>query len=95
MRKRAIPFKVKRAGFPIEEYSIQNRVNSHIEFAQKYTEFAACQFMGMDIERWENLGYSEELMADAIAFWQLHGEIEVNQQDAKNRKEKSMSKKRR
>ena len=58
-------------------------------------EFAACQFMYMDIERWENLGYSEELMADVIAFWQLHGEIEVNQQDAKNRKEKSMSKKRR
>ena len=58
-------------------------------------EFAACQFMHMDIDRWENLGYSEELMADVIAFWQLHGEIEVNQQDAKNRKEKSMSKKRR
>ena len=51
--------------------------------------------MHMDIERWENLGYSEELMADVIAFWQLYGEIEVNQQDAKNRKEKSMSKKRR
>lgn len=51
--------------------------------------------MGMDIDRWENLGYSEELMADVIAFWELKQLVAVNQQDAKNRKELAMSKKRR
>lgn len=51
--------------------------------------------MGLDIQKWENLEYPEELMADIIAFWELSQLVSVNQQDAKNRKELAMSKKRR
>lgn len=89
------PFQVTRSGYPIEDHAIKNRVNSKIQYAQKYLEFAACRFMGMDIERWQSFGYDEELMADAIAFYELDGIVEVNQQDAKNRKETVMSRRRR
>jgi hypothetical protein len=42
-----------------------------------------------------NFGYSSELKADVIAWWQLSGEIATHQQDAKNRKEEKMAKRKR
>lgn len=84
-----------RSGHPIEDHHIQHQVNSNIQYSQKFIEFAACKSMGLDIERWQNFGYTDDLKADVIAFWELEGLVEINQQDAKNRKEESMNKKRR
>lgn len=95
MRKRANPFQVTRAGAPIEDHAIKGSVNAGIQYSHKYSEFAACIAAGLDINIWQNLGYSLELKADLIAWWQLSGEIATHQQDAKNRKEAKLMKRRR
>ncbi len=92
MRKRAHLFQVTRNSAPIEQHNVRNKVNSNIQYATKYREFAACIAAGLDIEKWLNFGYSNDLKADVIAFWELSGEIAVGQQDAKNRKEEAMHK---
>lgn len=84
-----------RAGAPIEDHAIKGSVNAGIQYSLSFSEYSACIASGMDIERWENFGYTPELKAKAIAWWQLSGEIATHQQDAKNRKEAKLMKRRR
>lgn len=52
----------------------------------KFSEFEACIAAGLDIERWDNFGYTNELKADVIAWHHLHNQVVVHSEDAVQRK---------
>lgn len=52
----------------------------------EFAEFEACIAAGLDVERWQNFSYPNELKAKVIAWHHLHNQIAVHSEDAVQRK---------
>lgn len=81
-----------RNGFPIEQYEIRNSVNANIDFDVRYLEFSACIAARLDIDKWERFGYTMDLKADVIAWYLVRNLIENNVEDAKQKKQDQLAK---
>lgn len=75
-----------RSGIPIEDYPVKHGVNVNITYSPAYAELEACIAANLDPWRWERGAYSVPFKAKIIAWHQLHQLIELNAQDAVQRK---------
>lgn len=75
-----------RSGIPIEDYPIKHGVSPNISYAPAFGEMEACIAAGLDPWRWEQGGYSVAFQAKILAWHQLHQLVELNVQDAVQRK---------
>lgn len=75
-----------RGGIPIEDYPVKHGVNPNISYAPAYAELEACIAAGLDPWRWETGGYPATFQARIVAWYQLRQLVELNVQDAVQRK---------
>ncbi len=75
-----------RSGVPIEEYPVKHGVNPNISYTPAYAELEACVAANLDPWTWERGGYNVAFKAKILAWYQLRQLIELNTQDAVQRK---------
>ena len=57
-------------------------VRAGIEYGMKFAEYEACIAAGLNLQRWTDGEYARWLMADVVAWHELHNLISVHQHDA-------------
>lgn len=50
---------------------MKDAVDTKISYSLAYEEFDACIAVGLDLEKWQEGGYSKELKAQAMAWHRL------------------------
>jgi hypothetical protein len=72
------------------------RIQAGIRHSMLFSEWDACIAAGLDVYEWfHGFKYSKEFKAEAIAHYSLTGDVSLHVEDARYRKQKRLSKRRR
>ena len=81
-----LPFKVTRAGMPIDEYPLKEEVDTQIQYGPRFAEIDACIAAGLDLWRWDTGIYPIQMKTEVMAWRRMSGVIKSHAHDAVNRK---------
>jgi hypothetical protein len=68
----------------ISAHPLQKAVSAGVKYGLDFAGFEACVAAGLDLERWDNGGYSPRFMVRVIAWHKLHGLVATHIEDARN-----------